>query len=56
MFLTMLYCPRCKSDQIFPVAGGYIGQVYLCKKCGYRGSFVLESDDDEAAGTGEKPE
>ena len=42
--LTMLYCPSCKSDQIFPVAGGYIGQVYLCKKCGYRGSFVLEAD------------
>ena len=43
----MLYCPRCKSDQIFPVAGGYVGQVYLCKKCGYRGSFVLEADTDE---------
>jgi len=41
----MLYCPSCKSDQIFPVAGGYIGQVYLCKKCGYRGSFVLEADE-----------
>jgi len=41
----MLYCPSCKSDQIFAVAGGYIGQVYLCKKCGYRGSFVLGTDD-----------
>jgi len=40
----MLYCPTCKSNQIFPVAGGYVGQVYLCKKCGYRGSFVLETD------------
>ena len=44
----MLYCPVCKSRDIFPVAGGYIGQVYLCKNCRYRGSFVLEVDDDAA--------
>ena len=50
----MLYCPNCKSDQIFPVAGGYIGQVYLCKKCGYRGSFVLETDIEDVAESGEK--
>lgn len=50
----MLYCPTCKSDQIFAVAGGYIGQVYLCKKCGYRGSFVLETDDDNDRSRGEK--
>lgn len=45
----MIYCPVCKSPDIFPVAGGYIGQVYLCKTCNYRGSFVLEADekDDE---------
>ena len=41
----MLYCPVCKSRDIFPVAGGYIGQVYLCKNCKYRGSFVLETDE-----------
>lgn len=41
----MLMCPVCKSHDIFPVAGGYIGQVYLCKNCKYRGSFVLEVDD-----------
>ncbi|MFZ1897983.1 hypothetical protein [Methanoregula sp.] len=44
----MLCCPVCKSREIFPVAAGYIGQVYLCKNCRYRGSFVLEVDDDEA--------
>jgi transposase-like protein len=49
----MLYCPSCKSDQIFAVAGGYIGQVYLCKKCGYRGSFVLDADSPPGD---EKPE
>ncbi|MFZ0005428.1 MAG: hypothetical protein WCC86_09495 [Methanoregula sp.] len=43
----MLCCPVCKSREIFPVAGGYMGQVYLCKNCKYRGSFVLEIDDDE---------
>ena len=44
----MLYCPKCKSQEIFAVAGGYVGQVYLCKDCGYRGSFVLEIDSADA--------
>ena len=43
----MFYCPKCKSQEIYAVAGGYIGQVYLCKACGYRGSFVLEIDDPD---------
>ena len=44
-----IFCPVCKSPDIFPVAGGYLGQIYLCKNCRYRGSFVLEADekDDE---------
>jgi len=42
----MFYCPVCKSQEIYPVAGGYLGQVYACKKCKYRGSFVLEIDED----------
>jgi transposase-like protein len=46
----MFYCPACKSQEIYAVAGGYIGQVYLCKDCGYRGSFVLEID-----GAGDSP-
>lgn len=50
----MLYCPSCKSDQIFAVAGGYMGQMYLCKKCGYRGSFVLETDVDNVSSSEEK--
>jgi transposase-like protein len=49
----MLYCPKCKSDQVTQVAGGYMGQVYLCKKCGYRGSFILEVDPLPG---GEEPE
>ncbi|OPY35952.1 MAG: hypothetical protein A4E35_02230 [Methanoregula sp. PtaU1.Bin051] len=45
----MFYCPVCKSPEIYPVAGGVVGQVFVCKKCRYRGSFVLETDgkDDE---------
>ena len=45
----MIFCPVCKSSEIYPVAGGYLGQVYLCKACSYRGSFVLTTDekDDE---------
>jgi len=50
----MLYCPVCKSHDIFPVAGGYMGQVYLCKSCRYRGSFVLETDETDETSTGEK--
>ncbi len=46
----MLYCPVCKSRDIFAVAGGYIGQVYLCKNCRYRGSFVLETDEGDEPG------
>ena len=44
----MFYCPNCKSQEIFPVAGGVVGQVFLCKDCGYRGSFVLEIDGADA--------
>jgi predicted RNA-binding Zn-ribbon protein involved in translation (DUF1610 family) len=51
---TMLYCPKCKSQEIFAVAGGYVGQVYLCKDCGYRGSFVLEIDGKDAFVAAEK--
>jgi transposase-like protein len=50
----MLCCPVCKSRDIFPVAGGYMGQVYLCKRCKYRGSFVLEVDDDAGDGGGKR--
>jgi hypothetical protein len=31
-----------------------MGQVYLCKNCKYRGSFVLEVDDDAVDGEGKR--
>ena len=50
----MLRCPVCGSTTIYPVTGGLFGQVYRCKECGYRGSFVLETDEDEKeTGSGE---
>ncbi len=45
--VEMIHCPVCGSREIYAVAGGYIGQIYRCKKCGYRGSFVLETDDTD---------
>ncbi len=50
----MFYCPVCKSQEIFQVAGGYVGQIYLCKDCGYRGSFVLEIDNADTIQQTEK--
>ncbi len=45
-------CPFCggtveyagiTAGHIFPEA--HTGQMYLCKRCGYQGSFILEADD-----------
>jgi len=52
--LNMLHCPVCKGHDIYPVVGGYIGQVYICKNCKYRGSFVLETDDADTHSGKEK--
>lgn len=26
------------------MAGGYLGQIYRCKSCGYRGSLIMECE------------
>ncbi len=44
----MYICPSCGSCEIYPAAGGYLGPIYLCKNCGYRGSLVLEADEEPA--------
>lgn len=44
---AMEHCPACGSREIYPVAGGCIGQIYRCKACGYRGSLVVECDGDD---------
>lgn len=43
----MLHCPACRSTDVYLVAGGVTGMVYRCKRCGYRGPFVLELDETE---------
>lgn len=52
----MFYCPKCKSQEVFPEVGGYVGSIYICKDCGYRGSFVLEVDSPEGIKNVEKEE
>ena len=42
----MLCCPRCGGTGIFLETGGYTGTIYRCKKCGYRGSFIVEIEND----------
>jgi len=46
-YLMTLHCPSCGSAALVLEAGGYGGMVYRCKECGYRGSFVVESDASE---------
>jgi DNA-directed RNA polymerase subunit M/transcription elongation factor TFIIS len=46
----MLCCPNCRSLEIYVEAGGMTGNIYHCKKCGYRGAFVLEIERDEGTG------
>ncbi len=48
----MLCCPRCGSLEIYVETGGYTGNIYHCKKCGYRGAFILEIEEEKGR---EKP-
>ena len=43
----MLCCPRCGSIEVYEEIGGYAGTMYRCKKCGYRGAFILEIDEGD---------
>jgi tRNA(Ile2) C34 agmatinyltransferase TiaS len=57
----MLCCPRCGGTGIFLETGGYTGTIYRCKKCGYRGAFILEIGDDSVqepkeTGSGNPPD
>ena len=45
--MMILCCPVCRSTEVYEVIGGYGGQVYRCKHCGYRGSLILEVDENE---------
>ena len=43
----ILCCPVCQSTEIYEVIGGYSGQIYRCKHCGYRGSLIIEVDEQD---------
>jgi hypothetical protein len=45
--VKMLHCPVCNSTDVWPVTGGYIGFLYRCKRCGYRGALVVEYDRED---------
>ncbi len=42
----VLICPVCGSTEIELESGGYTGK-YMCKRCGYIGSFIIEMDEGE---------
>ena len=55
----MLCCPKCRSIEVYEDLGGYTGTIYRCKKCGYRGSFIVEIEDERnytGDGKGSGPE
>ncbi|WP_317065313.1 hypothetical protein [Methanoculleus caldifontis] len=45
--MKRLHCPICNSTEVYPIAGGYIGCIYRCKRCGYRGALVVEYNDED---------
>ncbi len=38
-------CPVCGSSDLYYETGGYTGQKYHCKNCGYIGPLVVEADE-----------
>ena len=40
-------CPQCGSSSITLYMGGMTGVQYECKKCGYRGPIIIETDEFE---------
>ena len=49
-------CPECRSKDIVLWMKGRLGDIYWCRKCGYRGPFVMEEyeKDSERVNTGPK--
>ena len=42
-----LHCPRCDSTNIYIPIGGYTGNYYHCKDCGYEGALVIEYECED---------
>jgi transposase-like protein len=41
-------CPVCNSRDVCTDFTAMEGSHYLCKRCGYRGSFVISSDENDS--------
>jgi len=39
-----IYCPRCGSDDM-KWNQPWLGQIYDCRNCGYRGSLVVQNGE-----------
>ncbi len=39
-------CPVCGSTDLYYEAGGYTGNIYHCKNCGYMGALIVEADEE----------
>jgi transposase-like protein len=46
---TVLVCPHCLGTDL-KIVGGWMGQKYLCRKCGYQGALILEMDAEDVSG------
>jgi DNA-directed RNA polymerase subunit RPC12/RpoP len=45
----IIRCPTCGSYRLSPEIAFIGGAKYLCRDCGYRGSFVLKGDPGKEA-------
>jgi DNA-directed RNA polymerase subunit RPC12/RpoP len=43
----MKICPKCGSENLNYEP--WLGEIYECRDCGYRGVLVIEEDDPEIA-------
>jgi DNA-directed RNA polymerase subunit M/transcription elongation factor TFIIS len=43
----MKFCPKCGSENLNYEP--WLGEIYECRNCGYRGVLVIEDDDPEIA-------
>lgn len=43
----MKICPKCGSEELNYEP--WLGEIYECRDCGYRGVFIIEEDNPEIA-------
>lgn len=42
----MRCCPECGSTNIYVKYGGKLGNLWICKKCGWQGRMVVDFPDE----------